>query len=40
LKPIGLDQNWDLKSPDQWGEPFLLIGDLRSVVYADEPPNH
>ncbi|MEK6683967.1 MAG: hypothetical protein AABY46_04840 [Nitrospirota bacterium] len=40
FKPVSLNEDWDLKNPDQWGEPFLLISDLRSVVYADEPPNH
>jgi hypothetical protein len=37
LKPVGSNQDWDLKSPDQWGEAFLLISDLRGIVYADEP---
>jgi hypothetical protein len=36
LKPIGLEENWDLGSPNQWGEPFLLLGDPRAIVFADE----
>lgn len=35
LKPIGLEENWDLDSPNQWGEPFLLLGDPRAIVFAD-----
>ena len=35
LKPVTLEENWDLSSPNQWGEAFLLIGDPRSIVYAD-----
>lgn len=35
LKPVSLEENWDLSSPNQWGEAFLLIGDPRSIVYAD-----
>ena len=35
LKPVNLEEDWDLSSPNQWGEAFLLIGDDRSVVYVD-----
>ena len=35
LKPVNLEENWDLYSSKQWGEAFLLIGDPRSIVYED-----
>lgn len=37
LKPVALDEDWDLSSPNQWGEAFLLIASPRSIVYTDEP---
>ena len=37
FKPVSLKEDWDLSSPHQWGEAFLLISDPRSVIYADEP---
>lgn len=37
FKPANLNEDWDLESPDQWGEAFLLINDPRGIVYADEP---
>ncbi len=36
FKPVTLNEDWDLASPHQWGEAFLLIGDLRGIVFADE----
>jgi hypothetical protein len=36
LKPVGLDEDWDLSSPNQWGEPFLLLGDPRAIVFSDQ----
>jgi len=35
LKPVALDEDWDLYSSNQWGEAFLLIGDPRSIVFMD-----
>lgn len=36
LKPAGIDEPWDLSSPNQWGEAFLLIGQAGAIIYADE----
>jgi hypothetical protein len=36
FKPVALNEDWDLSSPNQWGEAFLLISSPRSVVFADE----
>jgi len=36
FKPVALNEDWDLSSPNQWGEAFLLIAGPRSIVYADE----
>ena len=38
LKPVTLNEDWNLASPNQWGEAFLLISDLRGIVYADGAP--
>jgi hypothetical protein len=38
LKPARLLEGWDISSPDQWGEPFLLLGDPRSIVFVDAGP--
>ncbi len=35
LKPAELKEDWDLDSSNQWGEPFLLISDPRSIVFSD-----
>ena len=35
LKPVDLQEDWDLESPNQWGEAFLLISDPRSIVFSD-----
>jgi hypothetical protein len=37
FKPVALNEDWDLSSPNQWGEAFLLIAGPRSIVYADDP---
>ncbi|HET6464890.1 MAG TPA: hypothetical protein VLY20_04295 [Nitrospiria bacterium] len=39
LKPVDLNEDWDLSSPNQWGEAFLLIASPRSIVYAEETEN-
>jgi len=31
LKPAGLSAPWGLDDAEQWGEPFLLVADLRDV---------
>lgn len=36
LKPVLLDEDWDLYSPNQWGEAFLLIATAQSIIYAEE----
>ena len=37
LKPVGLNEDWNLSSPNQWGEAFLLISSPRSIVYVEAP---
>ena len=36
LKPVALNEDWDLTSPNQWGEAFLLIASPRSIIYKEE----
>ena len=32
LRPEGSDEEWDLNSPDQWGEPYLMLTDRDDVM--------
>ena len=36
LKPIGTDEEWDLDSPDQWGEPYLMLTDKADILLDTE----
>jgi hypothetical protein len=36
LKPLSVDEDWDLNSPNQWGEPYLSLADTKDIRYADE----
>ena len=35
LKPAALSEDWDLNSPNQWGEPYLLLADSKDIKYED-----
>ena len=35
LKPVSLQEHWDLESPNQWGEPYLSLADSKDMIYAD-----
>ena len=32
LKPSDSDQGWDINSPNQWGEPYLMLIDEGDVI--------
>ena len=34
FKPVGLDQDWSIDGSDQFGEPYLLLGDESDIVAA------
>jgi hypothetical protein len=36
LKPVALDEDWNLESRHQWGEPYLALADRRDIQYAEE----
>ena len=36
LKPEGADEEWDLDSPNQWGEPYLILVDRADVLLDGE----
>jgi hypothetical protein len=36
LKPVSLDEEWNLESRNQWGEPYLALADQRDISYAEE----
>ena len=33
VKPAQLSEDWDLDSPNQWGEPYLLLADEKDIRY-------
>lgn len=33
LKPVSLDEDWSLGSPNQWGEPYLSLADPKDLLY-------
>ncbi len=35
LKPVSLAEDWDIESPNQWGEPYLSLGDATDIRYDD-----
>ena len=32
LKPAELDEEWDIASPNQWGEPYLMLTDESDIL--------
>ena len=34
LKPVSVDEEWSLESPNQWGETYLSLADPDDLVYA------
>lgn len=32
LKPEDSDEAWDIDSPDQWGEPYLVLTDTADIL--------
>lgn len=35
FKPAAIEEPWDLASPHQWGEAYLLLADERDLRYAE-----
>ena len=36
LKPVALDEDWDLESANQWGEPYLSLADAKDLRFAED----
>jgi hypothetical protein len=36
LKPGDSDEDWDINSPQQWGEPYLVLTDRADVLLDSE----
>ena len=36
LKPLEPDEAWNIESPRQWGEAYLLLADRRDIKFEDE----
>jgi hypothetical protein len=34
LKPIAVEEEWDLGSANQWGEPYLSLADAKDIRYV------
>ena len=32
LKPEDSEEEWDLRSSDQWGEPYLMLTDAGDII--------
>lgn len=37
LRPVTADEDWDLESTCQWGEPYLSLADPTDLEYAEAP---
>ena len=35
LKPVALAEDWNLESPNQWGDPYLSLADAKALRYGD-----
>lgn len=35
LKPVALAEDWNLDSPNQWGEPYLSLAEAKDLRFAD-----
>jgi hypothetical protein len=36
LIPVGFDEAWDLNSPNQWGEPCLILTSPQDLIYESD----
>jgi hypothetical protein len=36
LQPVASTEEWRLDNAGQWGEPYLLLADLRDIRFAEE----
>ena len=32
MRPVSQDEEWSTESPNQWGEPWLLLGEISDIV--------
>ena len=32
LKPVDIDEEWDISSANQWGEPYLMLTDKSDIL--------
>lgn len=35
LKPVGVEEEWSVENPKQWGESHLLLSDLNDLRFAE-----
>ena len=36
FKPVGAAEDWDLQSPHQWGEPYLVLTSPLDLIFEEE----
>ena len=39
LKPEDLNEDWDIASVDQWGEPYIMLIEESAVLLGDDQPS-
>jgi len=39
MKPVSVDEDWNLDSASQWGEPYLSLADPKDLLYEDAGEN-
>ena len=39
LKPVTIEEEWNIDSPNQWGEPYLSLSDPRDLEYGEPLPH-
>ncbi|MCI0526640.1 MAG: hypothetical protein L0Y56_04200 [Nitrospira sp.] len=37
LKPVEMDEAWNLSSPHQWGEPYLVLTSSQDLMFEEKP---
>jgi hypothetical protein len=35
MKPVALTEEWSVRSPKQWGEPYLSLADAKDIRFEE-----
>jgi hypothetical protein len=36
LKPVSVAEEWDIRSTNQWGEPYLSLADAKDLIFDSD----